>query len=80
MWEFIRERSASRDAERRNDYFKDLIVTEKRFAFVNDAAEREYKELPKDVQFEFGASLRAIQENKKPFLNITSLSSMRLVS
>ena len=76
MWEFIRERSASRDAERRNDYFKDLIVTEKRFAFVNDAAEREYKELPKDVQFEFGASLRAIQENKKPFLNITSLSSI----
>jgi len=51
-------------------------VTEKRFAFVNDAAEREYKELPKDVQFEFGASLRAIQENKKPFLNITSLSSI----
>lgn len=48
---------------------------EKRFAFVNDAAEREYKELPKGIQLEFGTSLRAIQENKKPFLQITSLSS-----
>ena len=53
-----------------------LLMTEKRFAFVNDAAEREYKDLPKKVQLEFGISLRAIQENKKPFLTIQSLSSI----
>jgi len=47
--------------------FKDLTVNEKRFAFVNDAAEREYKDLPKSIQVEFGTSLRVIQENKKPF-------------
>jgi phage-related protein len=48
----------------------------KKFAFVNDAAEREYKDLPKDVQSEFGTSLRAIQEDKKPFLAITPLTSI----
>ena len=49
---------------------------EKRFAFVSDAAEREYTDLPKNIQREFGVNLRAIQENKKPFLNITTLSSL----
>jgi hypothetical protein len=29
----------------------------KKFAFVNDAAEREYKAFPKDVQQSFGTSL-----------------------
>lgn len=48
----------------------------KGFAFVNDAAEREYKALPKDVQQDFGTSLRAVQENKKPFLPITPLKSI----
>ena len=40
----------------------------KKFAFVSDAAEREYKALSKEVQQEFGTSLRAVQDNKKPFL------------
>lgn len=48
----------------------------KEFAFVSDAAEREYKALPKEVQQEFGTSLRAVQDNKKPFLKITSLSDI----
>jgi phage-related protein len=48
----------------------------KKFAFVNDAAEREYKALPKDVQTEFGTSLRAVQDNKKPFLPIDYLSNI----
>lgn len=30
----------------------------KKFAFVNDAAEREYKDLPNDIQDEFGKDLR----------------------
>ena len=48
----------------------------KQFAFVSDAAEREYKALPKEVQQEFGTSLRAVQDDKKPFLKITSLSDI----
>ena len=48
----------------------------KQFAFVSDAAEREYKDLPKEVQREFGTSLRAIQDDKKPFLPITPLNSV----
>ncbi|BAQ63704.1 type II toxin-antitoxin system RelE/ParE family toxin [Geminocystis sp. NIES-3709] len=48
----------------------------KKFAFINDAAEREYKELPKEIQQDFGVSLKAIQENKKPFLHITPLKSI----
>ncbi len=48
----------------------------KQFAFVNDAAEREYKALPKEVQREFGISLRAVQDDKKPFLPITLLKNI----
>jgi phage-related protein len=48
----------------------------KKFAFVSDAAEREYLALPKEAQQEFGTSLRAVQENKKPFLLITPLKSI----
>jgi phage-related protein len=50
-------------------------VTVKNFAFVSEAAKREYMDLPKEIQTEFGISLRAVQENKKPFLDVTSLSS-----
>jgi len=48
----------------------------KKFAFVNDAAEREYKSFSKNIQQEFGTSLRAVQDNKKPFLAITALKSI----
>jgi phage-related protein len=34
------------------------------------------KALPKDVQKEFGVSLKAIQEDKRPFLPIKSLNSI----
>lgn len=50
-------------------------MTVKNFAFVSEAARREYMALPENVRHEFGVSLRAVQENKKPFLDITSLSS-----
>ena len=48
----------------------------KGFGFVNDAAEREYKELPKEIQHEFGMSLRAVQNEQKAYLPITTLSSI----
>ena len=43
---------------------------------MSDAAEREYKALPQEVMSEFGISLRAIQVDKKPFLNIKTLDSI----
>lgn len=48
----------------------------KRFAFVSPAAEREYRDLPKDVLQEFGMSLRALQEDNRPFLPITALKAI----
>jgi len=48
----------------------------KKFAFVSDAAEREYMALPDNVKREFGTSLRAIQLNRKPFLPLTSLPAI----
>jgi phage-related protein len=48
----------------------------KKFAFINEAAEREYKDFPKEVQQKFGTSLRAVQDDKKPFLSIKLLKSI----
>ncbi len=48
----------------------------KKFAFVNDAAEKEYKDLPQFAQKDFGTSLRAVQDDKKPFLPITLLKGI----
>jgi phage-related protein len=46
----------------------------KKFAFVNDAAEREYKKLPTLIQDEFGKDLRRIQFGEDPNLPIEHLS------
>jgi phage-related protein len=48
----------------------------KRFAFVNEAAEREYKDLPDRIQDEFGKDLRRIQYGEEPRLSITHLDSV----
>jgi len=48
----------------------------KRFAFVNDAAEREYKELSENIQDEFGKDLRRIQYGQDPELAIGYLNSI----
>jgi phage-related protein len=48
----------------------------KKFAFVNDAAEREYKALPEKVQDEFGKDLRRIQYESEPSLPINHLTSI----
>jgi len=45
----------------------------KRFAFVSAAAEREYKDLPENVQDEFGKDLRRIQFDQEPRLAIKQL-------
>lgn len=50
--------------------------TSKKFAFVSEAAEREYQDLPKNIQTEFSTSLKAVQDNKKPFLLIRVLSDI----
>lgn len=46
----------------------------KRFAFVNEAATREYKDLPEWVQDEFGKDLRRIQYGGEPELAIKHLT------
>jgi len=38
----------------------------KKFAFVSDAAEKEYKNLPDKIQDEFGKDLRRIQIGEEP--------------
>ena len=48
----------------------------KRFAFVSDAAEREYKNLPEDIQDEFGKDLRRIQYGQDPELTIKHLDGV----
>ena len=48
----------------------------KKFAFVNEAAEREYKDLPDKIQDEFGKDLRRIQYDEEPKLSITHLDSI----
>ena len=48
----------------------------KKFAFVNEAAEREYKDLPYEIQDEFGKDLRRIQYDQAPELTIEHLKSM----
>ena len=48
----------------------------KQFAFANNAAKKEYEDLPKEIQHQFGTSLRAVQDDKKPFLPIQALESI----
>jgi phage-related protein len=47
-----------------------------KFAFVSDAAEREYRDLPGDVQDEFGKDLRRIQYGEEPRLPIQNLGGI----
>lgn len=47
-----------------------------KFAFVNDAAEREYKDLPDEIQDEFGKDLRRVQYGEAPTLPIKHLGSV----
>lgn len=45
----------------------------RKFAFVSEAAEREYKDLPARIQDEFGKDLRRIQYGSEPELAIKHL-------
>ena len=48
----------------------------KKFAFINDAAEKEYKDMPDNIQDEFGKDLRKIQYGQSPLLPINYLVSI----
>ncbi len=48
----------------------------KKFAFVNDAAEREYRDFPAEVQDDFGKDLRRIQFGQYPDLPIDYMDSI----
>lgn len=45
-----------------------------KFAFINDAAEKEYKDFPEEIQDEFGKAFRKIQYGEDPSLPIEKLS------
>lgn len=45
------------------------------FAFINDAAEREYKKLPASIQDEFGKDLRKIQFGEKPITYLDGIGA-----
>ncbi len=47
-----------------------------KFAFINDAAEREYKKLPTKIQDEFGRDLRKIQYGQDPIQPFQFLESI----
>lgn len=47
-----------------------------KFAFVNEAAEKEYKKLPENIQYEFGKNLGRIQLKEKPTLSIKYLDAI----
>ncbi len=49
-----------------------------KFAFVSDAAEREYKDLPEWVQDDFGKDLRRIQFNEETSLPVTQLKGFSI--
>jgi phage-related protein len=48
----------------------------RQFAFINEAAEREFKDLPECIQDEFGKDLRRIQYGETPSLPIKHLTSV----
>jgi len=48
----------------------------KNFAFASDAAEREYKEFPDEIQDDFGLNLMLIQLDQDPKLPIKHLNSV----
>jgi phage-related protein len=39
----------------------------KKFEFVSPAAKRSYLALPKEIQYQFGVDLNAVQQGKDPF-------------
>lgn len=48
-------------------------IKSKKFAFVSDAADREYKALPSEIQDEFGKALRQIQFDQTPTIEFSHL-------
>lgn len=50
-------------------------MTEKKFAFVSEAAKRAYLDLPDTIKQQFGNDLNAIQQGKRPFSEIKDVST-----
>lgn len=46
----------------------------KKFEFISPAAKRAYLALPKEIQYQFGADLNAVQQDRDPFSAHKSLS------
>lgn len=48
----------------------------KKFNWVNEAARKEYSDLPKEIQDEFGKNLQLVQRGESPYLNIKHLKNI----
>lgn len=46
----------------------------KEFKFVNEAAKREFKRLPKDIQMQFATSLNAVAQGEVPLTDFEHIS------
>lgn len=46
----------------------------KKFAFINAAAEKEYKKLPDNIRSQFSSSITLVQNNVAPLLAVENLS------
>jgi phage-related protein len=55
-------------SEKKEEKFK------KKFAFVNEAAKREFLALPKDLQYQFGNDLHAVQCGLRPYSDFKDIS------
>lgn len=49
-------------------------MSEKEFKFINESAKRDFLNLPKKIQHQFGVDLNAVQHGKEPFSNFKHLS------
>ncbi|WP_236260808.1 type II toxin-antitoxin system RelE/ParE family toxin [Pseudomonas fluorescens] len=67
--------SPSKEVSRRDPISHKEGCPIKKFAFVNEAAQREYKDLPEWVQDEFGKDLRRIQYGQEPELSFKHLTA-----
>ncbi len=53
------------------------MMPEKKFRFASDAAGREYKKLPANIQKDFGSSLNLVQNQHKTFSTYNSIKQYR---
>ena len=49
-------------------------MSEKKFEFINEGAKRAFLDLPKEIQYQFGTDLNAVQQGKDPLSTFKHLT------